>query len=624
MSYGYQGPPVGPFPGKQKPPTSFGAPPGTPSAPGALPYPNNSNIGFGNPPTSFGMPQPYAGFGGAPYPLQPQGSSPYPNVPGLNPCPYPNPNACSNPSLYPNPGGPNASPYPNPAAGPNSSFYPNPAASNPSMYPNVSDANPSPYTQQNSPYPGQNSSYPSSTHQPVPYGSQPTSCPAQTSPYPTQNPTSTSPYPPRAYPPQNHPLPFPSSQQPYPGAQSSATNPYYSGNPQAPPNPTSRPQSSPYPGSSQYSSHPANGNFPSANSFCSPGGVYPGGQGAGGRPFASSTGSHYAQPHKNSPAPRSAQLKSKLSPTVVPYPNFDPRVDAEVLRKAMKGFGTDDKALIEVLANRTNLQRQEIATQFKTLYGKDLVKDLKSETSGNFENLLVAMMTPLPQYYAKELHDAMSRIGTDENVLIEVLCTLSNHEIRVIKQAYQAMYGRSLEDDLMDDTSGNFKRLMVSLCCANRDESFEVDPDAVATDVRNLLQAGELRFGTDESVFNAVLVQRNIPQLQHIFQKYELETGHSFETAIENEFSGDIKKGLLAIVKCVKDRPAFFAEQLYKSMKGLGTDDARLIRLIVTRSEVDLGEIKRSFAQNQGESLESCISGDCSGSYKKCLLALAA
>ncbi|XP_051169660.1 annexin B9-like isoform X2 [Leptopilina boulardi] len=312
----------------------------------------------------------------------------------------------------------------------------------------------------------------------------------------------------------------------------------------------------------------------------------------------------------------------QISPTVVPEEDFDSRADAEALRKAMKGFGTDEKAIINVLAYRPNMQRQEIELQFKTLYGKDLIKDLKSELSGNFENLVLAMMTPLPQFYAKELHDAMSGVGTDENVLIEVLCTLSNHEINIIKSAYESMFGKPLEDDIMDDTSGHFKRLMISLCCANRDESFNVDQEAAREDARQLLQAGELQFGTDESVFNAILVQRNIVQLHQIFSEYANITGHDIEEAIENEFSGDIKKALVAIVKVVKDRAGFFAEQLYKSMKGLGTNDRRLIRLVVTRSEIDMGEIKEAFMEKYGKSLEDMISGDCSGHYKKCLLAL--
>ncbi|XP_057335833.1 annexin B9-like isoform X2 [Microplitis mediator] len=312
------------------------------------------------------------------------------------------------------------------------------------------------------------------------------------------------------------------------------------------------------------------------------------------------------------------------SPTVVPFPAFNPREDAEVLRKAMKGFGTDEKAIINVLANRTNLQRQEIAFQFKTLYGKDLIKDLKSELSGNFENLVVAMMTPIPNYYAKELHEAMSGIGTDECVLIEVMCTMSNQEIHMIRQAYESIYGRSLEDDLRQDTSGSFERLMVSLCCGHRDESFEVNQSAAMEDARRLLQAGELRFGTDESTFNAVLVQRSIPQLKQIFAEYQNITGNSIEDAIKNEFSGDIEKGLRAIVQCVNHRAGFFAKQLHKSMKGMGTDDRRLIRLVVTRSEIDMGEIKQAYIQQYGKSLEDAISDDCSGHYKKCLVALVA
>nr|XP_032522156.1 annexin A4-like isoform X3 [Danaus plexippus plexippus] len=79
---------------------------------------------------------------------------------------------------------------------------------------------------------------------------------------------------------------------------------------------------------------------------------------------------------------------------------------------------------------------------------------------------------------------------------------------------------------------------------------------------------------------------------------------------------------MLAIVKCVKSKVGFFAERLYYSMKGIGTNDKTLIRIIVSRSEIDLGDIKQAFLEKFGKPLEDWISGDTSGDYKKALLTL--
>jgi len=55
---------------------------------------------------------------------------------------------------------------------------------------------------------------------------------------------------------------------------------------------------------------------------------------------------------------------------VVPANPFDPRRDAETLKAAMKGFGTNEQALIDVLCRRTSSQRTQIVQMFKSMYGK--------------------------------------------------------------------------------------------------------------------------------------------------------------------------------------------------------------------------------------------------------------
>merc|ERR1712002_371211 len=163
---------------------------------------------------------------------------------------------------------------------------------------------------------------------------------------------------------------------------------------------------------------------------------------------------------------------------------------------------------------------------------------------------------------------------------------------------------------------------MVSLCTGNRQEDALLDESKAREDAQNLYNAGEKDLGTDESGFLAVLGSQSFAQIALITKEYGNFSDKSLKDVIKSEFSGSIEKGLLAILKVAENRPAYFAEKLYKSMKGAGTNDQDLIRLVVSRCEVDMVHIKDAFQEAYGDSLSNFIQDDTSGDYKKMLLRL--
>lgn len=119
-----------------------------------------------------------------------------------------------------------------------------------------------------------------------------------------------------------------------------------------------------------------------------------------------------------------------------PFTAFDPNADAAVLRAAMKGFGTDEEKIINVIANRANFQRQAIINAFASQFSRDLLKDFKSELSGKLEDVVMGLMMKPEQFICKQLNKAMVGMGTDEDTLIEVLCSRTGEEMRVITRTY--------------------------------------------------------------------------------------------------------------------------------------------------------------------------------------------
>ncbi|KAM5191505.1 annexin A5 [Mantella aurantiaca] len=253
--------------------------------------------------------------------------------------------------------------------------------------------------------------------------------------------------------------------------------------------------------------------------------------------------------------------------TIKDFHGFKSNDDAEALRKAMKGLGTDEDTIMKILTSRSNAQRQQIAIAFKTLFGRDLVDDLKSELTGKLENVIVALMTPAKQYDSQELRHAIKGAGTKEDVLIEILASRPTAEISHIKKVYKEEYGCELEDCITGDTSGYFQRMLVVLVQANRDPDSKVNDALVEQDAQDLFKAGEMKWGTDEEKFITILGTRSNAHLRKVFDKYMTISGYQIEESIDRETSGHLEKLLLAIVKNVRCVPGYFAETLYRAMK---------------------------------------------------------
>lgn len=132
-----------------------------------------------------------------------------------------------------------------------------------------------------------------------------------------------------------------------------------------------------------------------------------------------------------------------------------------------KRLGTDKKTFIRILTQASRQQIQLIRKYYERNHGMSLEKAIKKECSGCFETMLLAMIMDPVAYYALQLKTAFKGLGSDKSVIARVLGGNDKPAVEEIAECYRTNYGESLMAALKSETSGKFRRAVLTWVCSS-------------------------------------------------------------------------------------------------------------------------------------------------------------
>ncbi|KAI1383833.1 Annexin [Hypoxylon trugodes] len=308
----------------------------------------------------------------------------------------------------------------------------------------------------------------------------------------------------------------------------------------------------------------------------------------------------------------------------------DTSADCEALRKAMKGMGCDEAALIRVLTSTkydNPWAMAQLVQDYNKRFIRDLAKDIESETRGDLETALLALIRGPLENDVRVLIKALDRAGTDEDALMDVLLCRSNADIRAITTEYKRIKGHDLLVDIKDDVDDTLFRLYSMVLSATRAEDTApitaTDIDQKVTEVQ---RATEGMIGTNAIAVAQVFASCNASQLHAVSEAYRRKYHRSLEEVIEKEFRGDMEDALLYMLESAIDRARSDAKRLEKPLYRTPRKDRLFINRVVSlywdRSRLDAAKSAYQRYSSTRASLRNSIKALLSGDYEDLMVAL--
>uniref|UniRef100_A0A1I7V1Z2 Annexin n=1 Tax=Caenorhabditis tropicalis TaxID=1561998 RepID=A0A1I7V1Z2_9PELO len=309
-------------------------------------------------------------------------------------------------------------------------------------------------------------------------------------------------------------------------------------------------------------------------------------------------------------------------------PDFHPVQASETLRSSLHGLETKDQTIINTVLYHNNFQRQKILGAYEDMYSRKLLEDLEEECGGFFFEMCQSLFKAAPNYDAQCVYKSLSNRHGDRSVAIEIACTRSPRQLRALRDTYQTDYRKALEKDIVVKVEGVVGKMLTLLLCNNREEGLgvRVNDELVDKHVKILMSNTIDDIAKNVNLFEELFIGHSWKHIGAVLDKVDeaRRDMQDVETMIRRNknIHSEIRLILLTIVRVSRNIQIYFAEKLRAAMTAERVDQSTIIRICVSRSEIDLQDISLEYKRKYHRPLEHDICQSTSGEYTRMICTL--
>nr|AMP46324.1 annexin 5 [Spironucleus vortens] len=281
--------------------------------------------------------------------------------------------------------------------------------------------------------------------------------------------------------------------------------------------------------------------------------------------------------------------------------------------KACKGLGTDEKKLINTTADCSNMERDAVSELYTQKYNKTLHDLFKSELSGNLEKLFIGMYTNRYVFWAEQIKEAVKGAGTDEKKLIDLLVSTGS-EYAEVDRVYTQIYKKCIYETLSSECGNSCWGKLMKAWITNQKTA------GTPLSIAESLQKAAKGMGTNEKTFINLLTTTDSATYQQVDEIYNRLYHKPLRNVIKAEFSGKAEYAFLAVHDYLLQPARFVANMLHLAVKGLGTNDDKIVYTTVLHCNTFAPCIKAAYKVMGFGNIKKALKGDLSGKYERSVL----